>query len=52
MGFILGKEMVFKIVDIIYLIVIFAVVLMVVTMNVNREVNVGEVEAKVADGFF
>lgn len=45
MSFILGKEMVFKIVDVIYLIVIFAVVFMVVTINVNREINVGEVEA-------
>ena len=45
MGFILGKEMVFKIVEVIYLIVIFVVIFAVVSINVNREINVGEVEA-------
>lgn len=44
MGFILGKEMVFKIVEIIYLIVVFIVILAVVNVNINREINVGDVE--------
>ncbi len=45
MSFIIGKETVYKIVDIIYLIIVVFVILGVVSLHINREVKVGNVEA-------
>lgn len=44
MSFIIGKETIFKIVEIVYLLIIFIVVLAVVSMDISREVRVGNVE--------
>ena len=45
MSFIITKESVFKIADVIYLIVVFMAVLFVVSVNVSREIKIGNVEA-------
>lgn len=42
--FVLSKDMVFAIVEVIYLIVIFILILSVVSFDISREVDVGEVE--------
>ena len=44
MAFILGKDTVFTIAEIIYLVIVFFVILSVIGLDINREVSVGGVE--------